>query len=154
MISVMQAVILGLLQSPSELLPVSSLGHSVILPQLFGWNIHQNDNSFLIFLVATHFAAALVLLYFYRRMWINITKDITRSLQDRDIKASDHDAKLGWFLIIGTVPTGMLGNFLSGPNSRGFCHCTLSRSVLNTHNHTTLVLLRELSSCSRKSTTF
>ena len=109
MISVMQAVILGLLQGASELFPVSSLGHSVILPQLFGWNIHQNDNSFLIFLVATHFATALVLLYFYRRTWINITKGITRSLQDREIKASDHDAKLGWLLIIGTVPAGVLG---------------------------------------------
>src|SRR5216683_5709477 len=109
MITILQAVILGLLQGASELFPVSSLGHSVVLPQLFGWNIHQNDNAFLIFLVATHFATALVLLFFYRSTWVNITRGILRSLREREIKESDREAKLGWLLVIGTVPAGVLG---------------------------------------------
>jgi len=65
MISYFQAIVLGLLQGVSELFPVSSLGHSVILPKLVGWNINQNDPFFLTFLVATHLATALVLLGFY-----------------------------------------------------------------------------------------
>jgi hypothetical protein len=56
-----RAIVLGLLQGVSELFPVSSLGHSVILPKLLGWNIHQNDPYFLSFLVATHLATAIVL---------------------------------------------------------------------------------------------
>jgi undecaprenyl-diphosphatase len=60
-ISYLQAVALGLLQGFSELFPISSLGHSVVLPRLLGWDIHQNDDYFLSFLVATHVATALVL---------------------------------------------------------------------------------------------
>ena len=60
-----RAIVLGLMQGVSELFPVSSLGHSVILPKLLGWDIHQNDPYFLTFLVATHLATALVLLLFF-----------------------------------------------------------------------------------------
>ena len=67
-ISYAQAVVLGLLQGAAELFPVSSLGHSVIVPWLLGWDIHQDDDSFLMFLVATHLATALVLLGFFRRL--------------------------------------------------------------------------------------
>ena len=67
LISYGQAVLLGLLQGFSELFPISSLGHSVILPRLLGWNIHQNDSFFVTFLVATHLATALVLLAFFRQ---------------------------------------------------------------------------------------
>ena len=59
---------LGLLQGVSELFPVSSLGHSVILPRLVGWHIHQNDKFFITFLVETHLATALVLLFFFLRV--------------------------------------------------------------------------------------
>jgi len=68
-ISIFQAVILGLLQGLSELFPISSLGHSVILPRLLGWNIHQNDSYFLTFLVATHLATAIVLFLFFWKEW-------------------------------------------------------------------------------------
>jgi undecaprenyl-diphosphatase len=54
LISYAQAALLGLLQGVTELFPISSLGHSVILPQLLGWDIHQNDSFFITFLVATH----------------------------------------------------------------------------------------------------
>ena len=70
---------LGLLQGVSELFPVSSLGHSVILPRLVGWHIHQNDKFFITFLVATHLATALVLLFFFRRDWVRIVKGLGRS---------------------------------------------------------------------------
>jgi len=109
-ISYFQAVILGLLQGVSELFPVSSLGHSVILPSLFGWNIHQNAPYFLTFLVALHLATALVLLGFFWQDWVRIVKGLGRSLRDREV--SDPDAKLGWLLVIGTIPAGLLGLLL------------------------------------------
>jgi undecaprenyl-diphosphatase len=111
-ISYLQAIILGLLQGVSELFPVSSLGHSVILPRLLGWNIHQNDDYFVTFLVATHLATALVLLGFFRRDWVRIARGLGRSLRDREIAAGDTDAKLGWLLVVGTIPAGLLGLLL------------------------------------------
>lgn len=107
MITIFQAIILGLLQGISELFPVSSLGHSVILPKLLGWPIHQNDSFFLTFLVATHLATATVLFLFFFKDWQRIIKGIFRSLRERNI--SDPDAKLGWLLVVGTIPAGILG---------------------------------------------
>jgi len=104
--------VLGLLQGVSELFPVSSLGHSVILPKLLGWNIHQNDSYFITFLVATHFATALVLLGFFWQDWVRIVKGLGRSLRDRGIAPADKDAKLGWLLVVGTIPAGILGLLL------------------------------------------
>ena len=107
-----QAIVLGLLQGVSELFPISSLGHSVIFPKLVGWNIHQNDKYFLTFLVATHLATAIVLVFFFRRDWARIVKGLGRSLRDREISENDPDAKLGWLLVVGTIPAGILGLLL------------------------------------------
>ena len=106
-ISYFQGAVLGLLQGVSELFPISSLGHSVILPELLGWNIHQNAPYFLTFLVALHLATALVLLGFFWRDWVRIVKGLGRSLRDREI--TDPDARLGWLLVLGTIPAGILG---------------------------------------------
>ena len=105
-------MVLGLLQGVSELFPVSSLGHSVVLPRLLGWNIHQNDAYFLTFLVATHLATAIVLLLFFWRDWVRILRGLGRSLRDRAIAPDDVDAKLGWLLVVGTIPAGLLGLLL------------------------------------------
>jgi undecaprenyl-diphosphatase len=114
-ISYLQAVILGLVQGVAEPFPISSLGHGVVLPKLFGWDIHQNDDFFLTFLVATHLATALVLLGFFRRDWARILGGIGRSLRDREIRANDDDARLGWLLVVGTIPAGILGLLLEHP---------------------------------------
>jgi undecaprenyl-diphosphatase len=115
LITYFQAIVLGLLQGFSELFPISSLGHSVILPGLLGWDIHQNDNFFLAFLVATHLATALVLLGFFWHDWVRIVRGLVRSLQLREIKADDKDAKLGWMLVVGTIPAGIIGLLLEHP---------------------------------------
>jgi undecaprenyl-diphosphatase len=120
LISYWQAVVLGLLQGVSELFPVSSLGHSVILPHLLGWKIHQNDSFFLTFLVGTHFATALVLLGFFWRDWVRILRGLGRSLRDRGIHADDFDAKLAWLLVVGTIPAGILGLLLEHPLRHAF----------------------------------
>jgi undecaprenyl-diphosphatase len=114
-ISYFQAVVLGLLQGFSELFPISSLGHSVVLPRVFGWDIHQNDDYFLSFLVATHVATALVLLGFFREDWKRILQGLGRSLRDREIRSNDTDAKLGWLIVVATIPAGLLGLTLEHP---------------------------------------
>ena len=81
----------------------------MILPGLLGWNIQQNDAFFLDFLVATHLATALVLIKFFANDWVLISKGIVRSLAQREIKDTDTYARLGWLLIAGTVPAGLLG---------------------------------------------
>ncbi|MFI5008801.1 MAG: undecaprenyl-diphosphate phosphatase [Solirubrobacterales bacterium] len=114
-ISYLQAVILGLTQGVAEPFPVSSLGHAVVLPKLAGWDIHQNDPFFLTFLVATHLATALVLLGFFWHDWVRIAKGLWRSLAMREIRADDTDARLGWLLIVGTIPVGVIGLLLEKP---------------------------------------
>jgi undecaprenyl-diphosphatase len=114
-ISYFQAIVLGLVQGVAEPFPVSSLGHGVILPRLFGWDIHQNDKFFLTFLVATHLATAIVLFFFFLRDWVRIGRGLGRSLRDREIGRDDVDARLGWLLIVGTVPAGLIGLLLEHP---------------------------------------
>ena len=104
-----QAIILGLIQGVAELFPISSLGQSVVLPHLFGWNIHQNDKYFLSFLVATHLATALVLLGFFWDDWVRIIKGLARSITERGVADDNPDGRLGWLLIAGTIPAGILG---------------------------------------------
>jgi undecaprenyl-diphosphatase len=122
LISYPRAIVLGLLQGVSELFPISSLGHSVILPHLLGWNIHQNDAYFLTFLVTTHLATAIVLFLFFWRDWVRIVKGLARSLREREI--ADADARLGWLLVIGTIPAGILGLTLQDTLRKGFAKPT------------------------------
>ena len=123
-ISYFQAVVLGLIQGAAELFPVSSLGHSVIAPKLLGWDIQQNDDAFLTFLVATHLATALVLLGFFRRDWARIVRGLLRSVRRRGIAPGDTDARLGWYLILGTIPAGLLGLLLEHSLRRVFASPT------------------------------
>ena len=114
-ISYFQAIILGLTQGIAEPFPISSLGHGVILPRLAGWHIHQNDKFFLTFLIATHLATALVLLGIFFEDWVRIVKGLWRSLSMREIRADDVDARLGWLLVAGTIPVGIIGLLLEHP---------------------------------------
>ena len=108
MLTYFQAVILGAVQGVSELFPISSLGHSVLLPSLLGWNIEEGADSFLTFLVATHFATALVLFVYFWKDWKRIIWGLGRSIKNIKV-AGDADARLGWLLVLGTVPAGLLG---------------------------------------------
>jgi undecaprenyl-diphosphatase len=114
-ISYFQGAVLGALQGIAEPFPISSLGHGVMLPRLLGWNIHQNDDYFLAFLVATHVATATVLLLVFLDDWKRIVRGLGRSLRDREIKPEDTDARLGWLLVVGTIPAGAIGLLLEHP---------------------------------------
>jgi undecaprenyl-diphosphatase len=115
LISYFQAIVIGLVQGITELFPISSLGHAVILPKLLGWNLNQKQPYFLAFLVATHLATALVLLLFFIREWGRILAGLGRSLRDREIAPDDADARLAWLLIVGTIPAGILGLLFEHP---------------------------------------
>ena len=107
-----QAIILGLTQGISELFPISSLGHSVILPKLLGWdNIvaaqSAPESFFLAFLVGLHVATATALAIFYRRDWVAIVGGVLGSVRSRRIETAN--ARLGWLLIVATIPAGIMG---------------------------------------------
>lgn len=129
-ISYFQAIVLGLIQGVAEPFPISSLGHAVVLPRLAGWNIHQNDPFFLTFLVATHLATALVLLGFFWKDWVRIAKGLWRSLLLREIREDDTDARLGWLLVVGTVPAGIVGLLLEKPLRSLFASAALAAIFL------------------------
>jgi undecaprenyl-diphosphatase len=129
-ISYFQAVVLGLTQGIAEPFPISSLGHAVVLPRLFGWNIHQNAPYFLTFLVATHLATAIVLLLFFLRDWIKIAGGIVRSLRMREVREDDVYARLGWLLVVGTIPAGIIGLLLQDPLRKLFASASLAAAFL------------------------
>ena len=112
MLSYFQAVVMGLLQGVSELFPISSLGHSVLLPTLFGWDNlvraqSDTESFFLAFLVGLHVATALVLIIFYRQEWGRIVVGFFTSIGKG--KAVTPDERLAWLLIVATIPAGLVG---------------------------------------------
>jgi undecaprenyl-diphosphatase len=113
MLTYLQAVILGVVQGVTELFPVSSLGHSILIANLFGWhNLSGQETAdhspLLTLLIMMHVATAIALIIFYRAQWIRITKGFFRSLKTKQIQ-HDSDAKLAWLLIVATVPAGLIG---------------------------------------------
>jgi undecaprenyl-diphosphatase len=141
-ISYFQGVILGLLQGAAEPFPISSLGHGVVLPRLAGWHIKQNDDRFITFLVATHLATAIVLLLFFRRDWVLITRGLWRSLQLREIRDEDVHARLGWLLIVGTIPAGIIGLLLEAPLRKLFASAPSAAAFLIVNGIALLVFER------------
>lgn len=117
-ISYLQAIILGLIQGVTELFPVSSLGHTVILPQLFGWHRlvvaeSQPESFWLPFVVGLHVGTAIGLLIFYWRTWVDIVRELIRSIVSRHVDNSTQ--RLGWLLVIATIPAGLFGLALEHP---------------------------------------
>jgi undecaprenyl-diphosphatase len=107
MLTILQSFVLGLLQGITELFPISSLGHSVILPSLFKWQIDQHDPSFVTFIVVTHLATAIVLLVYFWSDWWKIIGGMLQSLRQRSI--TDVYAKVGWLIVVASIPVGVLG---------------------------------------------
>ena len=99
-----QALALALLQGVSELFPVSSLGHTILVPALLHWqNIERSSPSFLAFVVVLHLGTALALIVFYRAQWYAIVRALARSVA-RGRLSEDRDERIGWRLVVGTIP--------------------------------------------------
>jgi len=111
-ITYFQAIVLGILQGATELFPISSLGHTVLFPTLFGWNSvvriqSQSESPWLAFVVMLHVGSALGLLFYYRRDWIEIISAFFRTLGTRRIETSNE--RLAWLIIVASIPAGILG---------------------------------------------
>ena len=112
LMTVLQAIVMGLLQGITELFPISSLGHSVILPQLLGWTQivkaqGASNSFFLTFVVGLHVATAAALFIYYRKEWVKIIKGVIETFYTRRIETPYQ--RLGWLLIVATIPAGIMG---------------------------------------------
>lgn len=110
-VTFVQAMLLAVLQGVSELFPVSSLGHTVLLPALLRWKVDEGSESFLAFVVVLHLGTALALIVFYRRDWIAIVRAFVASVA-RGRMSDDRNERTAWLLIAGTIPVGILGVLL------------------------------------------
>ncbi len=111
-ISYFQAIVLGFLQGVTELFPISSLGHTVLFPTLFGWNKlvdaqSQSESFWLAFVVMLHVGSALGLLAYYWRDWVQIIAAFFRTLAKR--RAEDPTERLAWLIITASIPAGVFG---------------------------------------------
>jgi undecaprenyl-diphosphatase len=108
-----EAMIIGLIQGVTELFPVSSLGHSVLIPALVGgsWaqdlNVSKSESPYLAFIVGLHVATALALIIYFWRDWLRIVTGFLTSLRDRRIVTADQ--RLAWLIIVATIPVGISG---------------------------------------------
>jgi undecaprenyl-diphosphatase len=116
----LQAVVIGIVQGIGEMFPVSSLGHTVLIPALIGgsWGklVSQEsspESPYLAFVVGLHLANAIALLLYYRATWARIIGGFVRSLVRRRIETPDE--RLAWLIVIATIPVGLLGLALEHP---------------------------------------
>ncbi|MBV8066802.1 MAG: undecaprenyl-diphosphate phosphatase [Candidatus Eremiobacteraeota bacterium] len=115
-----QALALAVLQGVSELFPVSSLGHTILVPALLHWhNIDRSSPSFLAFVVVLHLGTALALILYYRQEWYAIVRALVASVV-RGRLSDDRDERIGWRLVVGTIPVGILGIVFEAPVRRLF----------------------------------
>ena len=108
-----EAMFVGLLQGVTELFPVSSLGHSVLIPAIIGgsWaqdlNVSKPESPYLAFIVGLHVATAAALILYFWRDWLRIAGGFVSSLRERRIATADQ--RLAWMIILATIPVGIAG---------------------------------------------
>jgi undecaprenyl-diphosphatase len=108
-----ESIGVGLLQGVTELFPVSSLGHSILIPALLGdpyktdLSMTGDKSPYLAVLVGLHLATALALVVFFRRDWVRVVRGLFSSIRERRIESSEQ--KLAWLLVAGTIPVGVAG---------------------------------------------
>src|SRR4051794_36943895 len=112
-LSWLEAAVIGFFQGVSELFPVSSLGHSVLIPAIVGgsWardlNVSAPESPYLAFIVGLHVATAIGLIVYFWRDWLRIAIGFISSVRYRRVSTSDE--RLAWLLILGTIPIGVAG---------------------------------------------
>jgi undecaprenyl-diphosphatase len=122
--STFEAIVLGIVQGLTEFLPISSSGHILIVPALFGWD----DPGTAFTAVIQLGTMAAVLLYFRQDLW-NIASTWLRSLRDPELR-SHRDARMGWYLIIATIPISIFGVAFKGSIENGARDLYLVGSML------------------------
>jgi len=112
-LSWLEAGVIGALQGAAELFPVSSLGHSVLIPAMIGgsWardlNVSTPESPYLAFIVGLHVATAIALIVYFWKDWVRIVTGLVTSIVHREVRTTDQ--RLAWLLILGTIPVGLTG---------------------------------------------
>ncbi len=109
-----KVIFLGLLQGTTELFPVSSLGHTVIIPAFLGWQSITNSDSFLPIVTVLHLGTTVALLSFYWRDWVALIRAFFKTMFAGRLDA-DPQGKTIWLVIVGTIPIGITGLILQKP---------------------------------------
>jgi undecaprenyl-diphosphatase len=116
----LQAVVIGLIQGITELFPISSLGHTVLIPSWLGGSwatlVRQEsrpESPYLAFVVGLHLATAIVLLGVYARTWVRVIGGFFTSIARREVRSADQ--KLAWLIVVATIPVGLAGLVLEHP---------------------------------------
>ena len=113
-------MVLALLQGVSELFPISSLGHTILIPALLHWkNIDRASPTFLAFVVVLHLGTAMALILFYWKDWVEVARALFASVA-RGKMSEDRQERIAWLLVIGTIPVGLLGVLFQEPVRRIF----------------------------------
>ena len=118
--NIIQILFLALLQGVTELFPISSLGHTVILPGLFGWGNIELGNAcggascFLPLITALHFGTSIALIIYFWRDWVQVGQTVVTSVKEGEVKPGT-ESWVSWLIIIGCIPAGLLGVFLQTP---------------------------------------
>jgi undecaprenyl-diphosphatase len=108
-----EAMVVGLIQGVTELFPVSSLGHNVLIPALIGgsWahdlNVSADESPYLAFIVGLHVATAIAMIAYFWRDWLRILRGFFSSLAQRRVETTDQ--RLAWMIILATIPVGIAG---------------------------------------------
>jgi undecaprenyl-diphosphatase len=118
--TILQAIILAILQGITELFPISSLGHTVIipglLPSIFGKNSANlvNDPNFLPLIVALHLGTSIALFIYFWRDWLQVIRSLFKAIKDGEVKRGTEEW-VSFLIIIGCIPAGLIGGFLDKP---------------------------------------
>ena len=113
-LTIWQIIFLALLQGVTELFPISSLGHTVILPGLFGWGDLVRNDSFLPLIVALHLGTSVALVLYFWRDWLQVVRTLLTSVKEGEVRTGTEEW-VSWLIIIGCIPAGLLGVFLEKP---------------------------------------
>jgi undecaprenyl-diphosphatase len=134
-LTIWQALALALLQGVTELFPISSLGHTVIIPGLLGWGNIMNDSScggescFLPFVVALHLGTSVALVIYFWRDWLQVIRTLVKSVKEGEVRTGT-DEWVSWLIIIGCIPAGLLGVFLESPLKKLFASPLIAATFL------------------------
>ena len=134
-LNIWQIIFLAVLQGVTELFPISSLGHSVIIPGLLGWGNLINDTScggqscFLPIIVALHLGTSIALVTYFWRDWLQIFLTIMKNIKEGEVHTGTEEW-VSWLIIIGIIPAAILGVLLETPLKRVFASPAIAAAFL------------------------
>src|SRR6266487_518762 len=134
-LNIWQTIFLALLQGVTELFPISSLGHTVIIPGLLGWGNLINDTScggqscFLPIIVALHLGTSIALVIYFWRDWLRIFLTLVKNIKEGEVRTGTEEW-VSWLIIIGVIPAGIIGVLFETPLKQLFASHAIAAAFL------------------------